>query len=293
MDVDGGLVEINTKILEKLNEWQQSEGSLPEFLEFYKSLLHLQSDVQAHVSVPQPRLSQAEVDERLRQGVPLLEWQALSLDWSALQNLFREVAAVASEYYKAESRDFESLQEIASDTSFLQEATRAWYKGESLSLLAADRSLSEKLLAAVIHSAVRPFLVAHSEAMLGLVDQEQWRRGYCPICGGKPDFASLDKERGARWLLCSRCDAQWLFQRLQCPYCNTQDQNALAYFTDDDGLYRLYICQQCQSYLKAIDLRQTEEEILLPLERLLTLDMDRQGREKGYRGGWTSTMLDT
>ena len=57
--------------------------------------------------------------------------------------------------------------------------------------------------------------------------------------------------------MCSKCAAEWLFQRLECPYCGTQDQNTLAYFTDDKGLYRLYICEHCRHYLKAIDLRQT------------------------------------
>jgi len=292
MGVDEAVVGINTKILEKLSKWQQSEGSLPEFVEFYRRLLHIQTDAKAHLSVAPPRFTEAEVSERMIHGVPLLEWQALALDWSALQGLFQEVAALAGEYYKAESGEFENLKEIISDTSFLQEVTRVWYEGGSLLPLATSRSLSGGALAAVVHSAVKPFLTTYSEEIITLVDQERWRRGYCPICGGKPDFASLDKERGARWLLCSRCDAQWLFQRLQCPYCDTQDQNALAYFTGDDGLYRLYICQQCKSYLKTIDLRQTEEEILLPLERVLTLDMDRQGREMGYRGGWASTVLD-
>ncbi len=143
----------------------------------------------------------------------------------------------------------------------------------------------------MVHSTIKPFLASRSEALLGFVEQEQWRRGYCPVCGGKPDFAFLDKERGSRWLLCSRCDAQWLFQRLQCPYCDSQNQDALAYYADDGGLYRLYVCQQCRSYLKAVDLRQTEEEISLPLERVMTIDMDRQGREKRYRGGPASAVL--
>jgi len=187
----------------------------------------------------------------------------------------------------------EKLKDIASNTSLLQKATRAWYKNQPLSSLAATSSVSEELLAAVIHSAVKPFLTTHAEALISLVNQEQWRRGYCPICGGKPDFAFLDKERGARWLLCSRCDAQWLFQRLQCPYCGTQDQNALAYFTDEEELhlYRLYVCEQCHTYIKAIDLRRVEREVFLPLERVMTLDMDKQGQEKGYRPGWTNLIV--
>ena len=283
------MVSINSKILKKLDEWLQSEGLLPEYAELYRHMLQIQTDMEPRIPTPQPTLSQAEVADRLKQGTPLLEWQALSLDWSVLQDLFQETAAVAGEYHKDAAGDFQSLKSVALDTSFLQEATRAWYDGQPLSPLAATCSASDELLAALVHSAVKPFLTAHSEALIRLVDQEQWRRGYCPICGGKPDLAFLDREVGARWLLCSRCDAQWLFQRLQCPYCDTRDQDALAYFTDGNGLYRLYVCEKCRSYLKAIDLRRTEEEILLPLERVLTVDMDRQGREAGYEAGWAAT----
>jgi len=63
--------------------------------------------------------------------------------------------------------------------------------------------------------------------------------------------------------------------------CN-QDQNALAYFTDDEGLYRLYVCEKCKRYLKAIDLRQAKSEVLLPLERLITFGLDAQAKEYGY-----------
>ncbi|MBA7684396.1 Protein FdhE [subsurface metagenome] len=78
---------------------------------------------------------------------------------------------------------------------------------------------------------------------------------------------------------------QPLFQRLECPYCGNQNQAALAYFTDDEGLYRLYVCEQCHTYIKAVDLRRTESQVLLPLERVMTLDMDREGQEKGYKPG--------
>lgn len=283
-------MEIDNKILKRLEEWQQREGSLPAFAEFYNNLLHIQTDVQANIFTPQHIPSQAEVNDRLRQGIPLLEGGALSIDWPALQNLVKTIARAASEYLKAASGDRETLEEIASNLLLLKELTRAWYDGLPLLpiISGCSVSVSEEVLAAVIHAAVKPFISIHSEILIKLVDQELWRRGYCPICGGMPDFAFLDRERGARWLLCCRCDAQWLFQRLQCPYCGTQAQDDLAYLTDDSGLYRLYICEQCRCYLKAIDLRQTQAEILLPLERLLTLDMDRQGQEMGYKGGWAS-----
>ena len=55
-----------------------------------------------------------------------------------------------------------------------------------------------------------------------------------------------------------------------------------VYFTDDEGLYRLYVCERCHHYLKAIDLRHAGREVLFQLERFLTLDIDHQAREKGY-----------
>ena len=82
--------------------------------------------------------------------------------------------------------------------------------------------------------------------------------------------------------LCSRCDAEWLFQRLECPSCGSQDQKTLAYYTDDKGLYRLYVCDKCKRYLKAIDLRQAETEVLLPIERLLSFELDMQAQQQGY-----------
>ena len=69
------------------------------------------------------------------------------------------------------------------------------------------------------------------------------------------------------------------------PYCGNQNQNTLAYFTDDDGLYRLYVCEQCRRYLKTIDLRQANGEIGIPLERLFTLSIDMEAREYGYGDG--------
>lgn len=131
-------------------------------------------------------------------------------------------------------------------------------------------------------TAVRPFLVNYSRALISLVDQATWRRSYCPICGGSPDFAYLEAERGARWLICSRCDAEWLFQRLQCPYCQTVDQKDLSYYSNDDEIYRLYVCDKCKHYLKTIDLRKAGSGTEVSVERLLTYELDVQASEYGY-----------
>ncbi len=275
----------DSQILQTLGEWKQKEGSLPQFIELYSKLLRLQTGVKSRLAVTKPGLTDKTIAGQLKQGLPLLRFDDLWLDWSLVQEQLRAVIGVLAEHLTPELGNAEGLRSLASNTSLLQQVVRDWYQGVPLSAMATEQCVGEDLLSAAIQATLRPFLVAHSEVLLPLVKQELWRRGYCPVCGGKPDFAFLDKERGARWLLCSRCDAEWLFQRLQCPYCGTQNHSSLAYLTDENQLYRLYTCEECHSYIKAIDLRKTESEILLPLERVLTVDLDRQAEEAGYRAG--------
>ncbi len=268
------------KIIKKLEEQRSREGVLPPLLEFYQKLLRTQSEVEQHISVPKLGLSSETINQRIEQGLPLLAFDELDLDWSLLPDIFVEVSAVFAEYPQLFGQLPENLKD--SGNFITKEVVEAWFDGSRLPAPIVAGNVDESLLDSIIQATLSPFLASYSEALLGNVSQERWRRRYCPVCRGNPDFAFLDKEHGARWLLCSRCDAEWLFQRLECPYCGTTDQNALAYFTDDEGLYRLYVCERCKRYLKAIDLRQAEAEVLIPLERLLTLDMDAQAKEHGY-----------
>jgi len=277
-------VDINSRILEKLEEQKQTCDELPQYLELYRDLLLIQVEASKNIPEPQPILTQDEVNGRLMNGIPVLEWDAIHIDWPIYQKLFQKAASIISEHIEP---PIKGLKNISFEITALQEIARAWYEGSSLSPWANTHGIAEELLSAIVHCAIKPFLVSQAKAIAPLIKQEQWRRRYCPVCGGKPDFAFLDKEAGARWLLCSRCDTEWLFRRLECPYCGNNNQNDLAYFTDDKGQYRLYTCKVCYAYLKAIDLRHAPAGALMPLERVLTLDMDRQGQEKGFKAGYT------
>jgi len=269
-------IDTDSQILKKLDEQEKEEGALPLLLQFYRQLLRLQSRAKERVSIPDSLRREAVV-RRTERGLPALNFSDLALDWPLLQELFVEVAAAFAEYPQLFGEIPEQLKEPRAG----KKAVRAWFKGDNLPPTLAGAA-SENILQAIIHAALKPLLASYSRSLIGWVDLEHWRRGYCPICGGAPDFAFLETERGARCLLCSRCDTEWGFQRLECPYCGTRDQNALAYFTDDEGLYRLYVCEQCKRYLKAIDLRQAQAEVLLPLERYYTLGLDAQAQEQGY-----------
>jgi FdhE protein len=281
------MMEMDSQIMAKLEPEGMKRGLSLRLLAFYRSLGRIQAKAGERIGIPEVRIDSIIARARIEAGLPLLRFDELELDFSLLQDTFIQVATTFGNYPEFFGQLFESLKVTETHPLLSPEMAKAWFERSKRPLALALSELREYPdIEATIQAAFKPFLVAWAKVLLGLVNQERWRRNYCPICGGKPDFAFLVRERASRWLLCSRCDSEWLFQRLQCPYCQCQDQNDLACYTDSEGIYRLYTCEQCHTYIKAIDLRLAKENLWLPLERVLTMSMDKQAQEKGYRAGY-------
>lgn len=285
---------MSIKTLSVIKELEQREGkaeTIPLLLVFYLRLLKVQAGAEQKILVPEPLLSDAVANKRLEQGKPLLRFKDLKLDFGLLQEIFSDVTGIFADYSELFELDIELVRQLDPGSIIGPETLRAWFEKNRIPRGVTPHGISQPLLKNMILATLKPYLTSYQEAIIGIVRQEYWRRGYCPVCGGAPDFAYLEREQGSRWLVCSRCDAEWLFQRLECPYCRNLDQKTLAYFTDESGLYRLNVCDECHQYLKCIDVRKkTESEVRLPLERLETLDLDRQAQEKGYRQGRPQTV---
>jgi FdhE protein len=281
------LVTTNTgnRILQKISELEKEEGELPLLLELYRKLLQIQTRAQKRSGTPRLSLSSETIQKRMEKGLPLISFDELTLDWTQVQDTFARVAILFASYPQLFGPIPERLKKPEAGRLLTKQVVKAWFTGKELpSTILND--VNTNLMWAIIQATLQPFLASYANILQSSVDQsfmEEWRRGYCPVCGGSPDMAALKPEYGARWLLCSRCNTEWLFQRLECPYCGTKDQNQLSFFTDDEQLYRLYVCEHCKHYLKAIDLRKAKTEVLMPLERFYTVDLDSQARERGYR----------
>jgi transcription elongation factor Elf1 len=272
-------------IEQRLRELDESLGGLPRVLQFYRDILVIEDRVGREAAVPEAVITAGSASECRSEGRPLLADGGLDLDGAAVGVAYREVKATFCRYPDL-FHDMPAESETWPGEPVTEDSIREWLAGPDAGEVAppaAEEDGERRLSRNVALAAIRPFLGAFREALVDKVDQEKWRRRYCPVCGGMPDFAYLDTERGARWLVCSRCDAEWLFQRLECPYCGTEDQNSLAYFVSEERPYRLYVCSSCHRYIKAVDLRKASAEVIIPLERLLTLDMDRQALAMGYR----------
>jgi len=265
-------------ILDKLDAMEKEDGSLPRLLEFYRKLIQIQTRVGQKINKLNPGLSTEAIQQRMDEGQALVAASEFTFDLHLLQNTFREVAALFGEYASLFDNPPEEFSKLA-EVVITSDSVKAWYEGTPLP---STEGISQALLKELIHAATKPFLTGYAGALIDSVEQERWRRGYCPICGGNPDFSFLSRDNGSRWLVCSRCDTEWLFQRLKCPYCNNTDQKTLSYYAGDEGPYRLYVCDNCKHYLKTIDMRAAGLDTLIPLERLITLEIDIQARDYGY-----------
>ncbi|MFH1639072.1 MAG: formate dehydrogenase accessory protein FdhE [Chloroflexota bacterium] len=271
------------KTLDTLRSMAEKGGAFPEIVRLYLEVLTMQ--VETHVNTPcgQREITNSQASALLVQGTPLLSFADFSPDWYEVSRLFAKLSKWAED-----SQDFESGKSgdrnIDSNRSTeIKELARKWY--ENSPGFAPAPPDSQDKLSPLVGTALKPFLVKCSRLLSPLVDSKIWRRSYCPVCGGKADFAYLEKETGARFLVCARCDTEWLFLRLKCPYCGTQNQDKLGYFSIEGEPYRMYVCRECHTYIKTLDLRLTTDEVLIPLERAVTLELDRKAIESGYKPG--------
>jgi len=276
-------------IIQRLDGWEKSGARFDKPIDEQLRLLRISIEAQPRIGTPKPHLTRDAISSLLMQGKTILAFDDLNLDWSLLEELFRAAVRIMIGESAGSQENSKRLNQLAANTPLLRQVARDYYNDTPLSATATEHCIDTPLMEACISAALAPFLAAQSEALSELVAQELWRRKSCPICGGVADFAFLEKDQGARWLMCSRCSMGWLFQRIQCSYCGTQKHESLAYRTNSQGIYQLYTCEECHSYLKAIDLRKAGSEVLLPLERILTVDMDRQAGEANYKPGCRRT----
>jgi len=266
-----------------LNRLAEAEQPLPTYLELFRQII----DVQKQSNIPDLSQSLAKLKEKVPHSPgkrkPVISFDDLVIDWTETKDLLQKVVRLTKEYLAPTFEETAELDRICTDHKLAENMSKSWFEAGTASGKGSKSTDIGPLIASVLQATFYPLLTTYSNELSPMIKQESWYQRYCPICGGSPDLAFLDKERGARWLLCSRCDTKWLYHRLVCPYCGNDEQKTLAFFTDDKGLYRLYVCDKCHHYIKAIDTRKSETEILLPLARVLTLDMDRQAQEMKYQ----------
>lgn len=256
--------------LQAIRSAREQSPHLGDLLALHEEILALQAEAEeageTHGALPR-------LDERVRdlaEGTPWLRFDDLALHPGDFVHAVRQMAEVLQRY-----REDWAGQSMQADPEALLALARRAVEGRE-SLITDEANLMEASVELAIEAEMRQ-LAGHVVPDLGL---DQWRRGQCPFCGSPPALSLLEPSVGARFLFCQRCYTSWPFPRTACPSC--PNDVSLTYHTTDNEAYRLYVCPDCQQYLKTVDLRRTGGEVNPAVENLLTVGLDLAAKERGY-----------
>jgi len=267
-------------ILQSLAEAEAENPDLKSYFVFHQMVLRLLNETRAGMTGTLELADQEALDARVLQGSPLLSFNQLRIEPGPFADLATLIAKALADY----EPELAGQPLPADAPGWVSLAESQFTEGQPGPEEPEERD--EKAVASLSQLttdlALKPYLEWAAEQVLPHVNQQRWKRSYCPVCGGPPDLAILTEESGARHLVCSRCNSQWLYQRLGCPFCHTSDHTKISYYPSDDDVYRLYVCEECGRYLKTVDMRKARHRILVEAERITTVDLDLAARQEGY-----------
>jgi FdhE protein len=277
------------RTFEILKQERSRQPELADTLDFYLAILEAQRAVAFD---GQFRLDPERSKGHAQAGEPQLRAMELAYDWARLGDLAQEICDIAGHMQPGEAIEFSNIAALFRNDPKLTRGLVIDHLSSTRHpvLSAADPQPSPRnlpplyqdspLLSFVLNLALHPLLSGYATEYEYFFDNAAWYRPFCPVCGGMPDFAAFGRDSGVRRLLCARCDFEWAFHRLVCPYCTSADN--MGYFPMGTMGYRLYTCDGCRRYLKTIDLREFAREVDLPAERILTIGLDVAAVSAGY-----------
>ena len=245
--------------LTHIRELKAARPELGPLLDYYEAVVQAQRETKSSFHPDADGLHLELRKKRIPDGSPLLGPEDIEIDWRLFDRLFDRISQITRQ--RAETPD-----SVGSWPS-ISGCDREWHDALLNGLLqdkalldeTADRAgISLDMLTLVACQTITPFLEAYAERLREHVDDSAWLKGCCPVCGGEPLMGRLEKEIGKRVLQCHLCRTQWIFTRLECPFCGNSDQDKLRYFFDqEDPAHRVEVCDLCKMYLKTVDARET------------------------------------
>lgn len=266
----------DSRELAALAELADAHPELASAVALEREILDGERRLQRRIGTPWVDVTVEQLTARLTQGQRLIDLEQLGIDWSELRLRIRQVVDVLRRHDVLEATDALRLHDAGRDAS-LPERVRQWF--DAVPGAAEPGAVVDPLLADVLSLAARPFLVRAAEVLLQRVSVDGWTHGSCPMCGATPAFAIIAAP-GARQLVCGRCHCRWAFASRTCHRCLDTEQ--VRVFSTHDGLYQVMACDACKRYVKALDVRRAGRPLLMALDTVATLALDRAVAARGF-----------
>jgi len=257
---------------------QQKEGidllqHPPQLKELAEKLTRIQKNYPGAVSLapPQDNLITKHTEERK----PWLEILSLEPQENELRDFYDKLKDVLVSYETfsfLEKLDLQAVAPLA--RSYLHREV------ETINLAATAAGANKASYLFFLRELMRPWAKSATKVLRSGLRHEKWLLNFCPICGHLPAGARQEKVEGKRFLICSLCETEWLFNRMTCPQCGNDDHTTLGYFTVE-GIedWKVSFCRKCNTYFKEII---TNEPVsVFDLE--LNVQLDLLARGEGFQ----------
>lgn len=281
--------------------YSETKPHLAPILSFCDAIFDVQRQFAEQIT-PGLFLSQDSIQEKLSNGLPIFAGEELTIQPDIFRELTKSIACIyqSSKQNEGAKRSFrenkqEEINTLLESSEFKDNNIQIFvenlihHQEEFLTNLVSKTGLDKETLFSLFQIVLIPFYEKNAEPFRDKIDETQWYSGFCPICGALPLMGKLRQEDGRRILMCSLCRTEWAFPRLQCPFCHNTDQKHLRYFyIEEEPAYRLNVCEKCKGYIKSVDERILGRGAVLPVEDIVTFQLNILAEEKGYtKGGQT------
>ena len=268
---------------------QKTRPAYGALIDFYGQVFVAQVESRTHITLEPIIIDPALLVLKQENGMPLIDPSQFLIDKTQADLLLKKICELAVAHAPKLSNSAEKLLMALTNgphtngTFDPSPVYLALLNGWQIDDHAKMLDITSEELTLFFFSAMAPSIqscaVQLAAYLTGAVDQ---KNGYCPICGSHPDVAYLDPD-GKKFLMCSLCAHEWLTHRMGCVFCDSTDrQDQHYFFNNEEKEYRVYVCDNCQSYLKLVDLRQLDRSFVPKLEQITTLHLDFKAQEKGY-----------
>jgi FdhE protein len=225
---------------------------------------------------------EATLTQGRENAIPLINMCPPQVNAEDFFATIKQVAGVIKAFMPDMTAEIEQIESAMPVEPAAQDAFTAMAFTPGTDLLSyLHTDLPPETFGFLLNHTVKPFMRHYARSAGNYFDPEMWLTGTCPVCGGKPTLALLEKENGGRYLYCGLCEIKWRFHRLGCPYCPSNE----SHFFTVEGMekYRVYYCEHCHGYIKTVDEKKTGgTSPNLFWEDINTVQLDILAMREGY-----------
>jgi FdhE protein len=278
----------------KIKDLEQHIGRLREqvpsvtnLLEAFQDLLIKEIEFKETLVQPVIELSGRDLEQDFRAGIPFGSRVDVKIPEEGLKRAQDIFIPALSKGFPSIAKQMENMDLNAEKSNqLIGSLVEVVLTGKNSELEEHSKSqgVEPDVLLFVITRLIKPFAEKWGETVGLFVENMEWLKGYCPLCGSWPNISFWKGDGGKRWLHCSFCGHEWTFIRTACPFCENSDQQRLeSIYSEDRPFEAADVCLECNRYLLRNDLREEVHDVFPEVLALSMTYLDALVQEKGFR----------